>query len=103
MLNRYLLGVVVEFGVGEADAGTIERDPGAPLHAHHQGAHGEDHPLQAESLFFSLPLSRYRWQQDSTPQTKNYELIVPPLSYTSLGQRPKSFNASMQWTFGQYV
>jgi hypothetical protein len=54
MLNRYLLGVVVEFGIGEADAGTIERDPGAPLHAHHQGAHGEDHPLQAEKFFFAV-------------------------------------------------
>ncbi len=38
-----LLGVIVELGVGEADAGAVERHPGAPLDAHHKGAHGEDH------------------------------------------------------------
>ena len=39
-----LLGVVVELGIGEADAGAVEGDPRRPLHPHHQGAHGEDHP-----------------------------------------------------------
>ena len=39
-----LLGVVVELRVREADARAVERDPGAPLHAHHEGAHREDHP-----------------------------------------------------------
>ena len=39
-----LFGVVVQLGVGEADARAVERDPCAPLHPHHKGAHGEDHP-----------------------------------------------------------
>ena len=38
-----MLGVVVELGVGEADARAVEGDPRAPLHPHHQGAHREDH------------------------------------------------------------
>jgi hypothetical protein len=70
MLNRYLLGVVVEFGIGEADAGTIERDPGAPLHAHHQGAHGEDHPLQAEKFFFAV---------SSLPVVGGRKILIQPL------------------------
>ena len=32
-----LLGVVVELGVGETDAGAVEGDPYAQLHPHHQG------------------------------------------------------------------
>ena len=43
--NKYLLGIVVEFGVGEADAGAVESNPGAPLHAHHEGAHRKHHTL----------------------------------------------------------
>ena len=38
-----MLGVVVELGVGETDAGAVEGDPRAPLHPHHEGAHREDH------------------------------------------------------------
>ena len=42
----HLFGVVVELGVGETDAGAVEGDPRAPLHPHHQGAHGEHHALE---------------------------------------------------------
>ena len=38
-----LLCVVVELGVGERDAGAVERHPRAPLDPHHERAHGEDH------------------------------------------------------------
>ena len=37
------LGVVIEFGVGETDAGAEEGDPGAP----HLGTHGEHHAQDA--------------------------------------------------------
>ena len=38
-----LFRVIVELGVCETDAGAVQRDPGAPLHPHHQRTHREDH------------------------------------------------------------
>ena len=39
-----LLGIVVQFRVGERDAGTVNGHPGCPLQTQHQGTHAEDHP-----------------------------------------------------------
>jgi len=47
-LGLYLLGVVVEFRVCEADARAVKRDPCAPLHPHHEGAHRENHALKTK-------------------------------------------------------
>lgn len=38
-----LFGVFADSRIGEADAGTVERHPGAPFQPHHQAAHAEDH------------------------------------------------------------
>ena len=43
-----LFRVIVELGVCETDAGAVQRDPGAPLHPHHQRTHREDHALIKE-------------------------------------------------------
>jgi hypothetical protein len=47
-IGLYLLGVVVEFRVCEADARAVKRDPCAPLHPHHEGAHRENHALKTK-------------------------------------------------------
>ena len=39
-----LLGIVVQFRVGERDAGAVNGHPGRPLQTQHQGTHAEDHP-----------------------------------------------------------
>jgi hypothetical protein len=57
--KKNLFGVVVEFGVGEADAGAEKGYPGAPLHPHHQGTHGEHHALKKCFMEISGPKSKF--------------------------------------------
>ena len=39
-----LLGIIIEFGVGKRNAGTVDCKPSCPFDSHHQGTHAEDHP-----------------------------------------------------------
>ena len=49
-----LLGIVVQFRVGERDAGTVNGHPGCPLQTQHQGTHAEDHPQNVHVVRYQV-------------------------------------------------